>query len=339
MCNLLNPIFVLILVLPLTVGAAKPGRETKAEQGKDGIAVKSLPSYEIVKVSTDASLKKTEAAFEVRLVTREGKAITQSVRYSYNGIEQKPTSSKNGKLSFKVKPGKYKLQFFYNEAHAEVYTDSIEARSQKRVELKVYFDKANINIIADKPVIYLYPENTTEVKVELNPGGEFLFTYPVYNNGWTVTAHPDGTLQQADKTFKYLFWEGRSLIPPTLQAGEGFVKTTNELTAFFEEKLAHLGLNSIEIQDFITYWVPRMQSHEKHLVRFIFNEAYNPIATIQVCPQPDQMIRVFMVWSPLEKDQEVKINEPQLPALQRKGFTLVEWGGTEVKYTEPLSQK
>ena len=44
-----------------------------------------------------------------------------------------------------------------------------------------------------KPVIYLYPE-TMEVTVKLNYNGEIICTYPIYNEGWTVIAHPDGKL-------------------------------------------------------------------------------------------------------------------------------------------------
>ena len=45
-----------------------------------------------------------------------------------------------------------------------------------------------------KPVIYLYPETTMEVSVELDFDGTLTTTYPAYRDGWTVTAFPDGTL-------------------------------------------------------------------------------------------------------------------------------------------------
>ena len=49
-----------------------------------------------------------------------------------------------------------------------------------------------------KPVIYLYPEETTEVTVKLDFKGKLTSTYPAYENGWKVTAQPDGTLTDAD---------------------------------------------------------------------------------------------------------------------------------------------
>lgn len=47
---------------------------------------------------------------------------------------------------------------------------------------------------AAKPVIYLYPEEETQVSVRLDFDGELTSTYPSYEDGWTVDASPDGTL-------------------------------------------------------------------------------------------------------------------------------------------------
>ena len=79
-----------------------------------------------------------------------------------------------------------------------------ETCTETNNELEEYID------ICDKPVIYLYPEESKEVSVELDFDGELICTYPEYNNGWKVIAHPDGTLIDAstDKEYSYLFWEG-----------------------------------------------------------------------------------------------------------------------------------
>ena len=47
----------------------------------------------------------------------------------------------------------------------------------------------------EKPVIYLYPEQETDVRVTLDlAGGELTCAYPAYGDGWSVRAAPDGTL-------------------------------------------------------------------------------------------------------------------------------------------------
>ena len=57
-----------------------------------------------------------------------------------------------------------------------------------------------------KPVIYLYPETPTEISVKLQYNGTLDCTYPAYDNGWNVTAHPDGTLfdLRDNKEYSYL---------------------------------------------------------------------------------------------------------------------------------------
>ena len=45
-----------------------------------------------------------------------------------------------------------------------------------------------------KPVIYLYPEEETNVTVKLDYNGELTCTYPKSDGTWRVTAKPDGTL-------------------------------------------------------------------------------------------------------------------------------------------------
>ena len=49
-----------------------------------------------------------------------------------------------------------------------------------------------------KPVIYLYPEEETDVSVTLAYDGTLTCTYPNYKTGWHVSAKPDGTLTDED---------------------------------------------------------------------------------------------------------------------------------------------
>ncbi|MFR5640342.1 MAG: hypothetical protein ACLUDF_04555, partial [Butyricicoccus sp.] len=62
-----------------------------------------------------------------------------------------------------------------------------------------------------KPVIYLYPEQETTVSVSLDYTGTLTATYPAYEDGWRVTAEPDGTLYDENgNEYSYLFWEGEN---------------------------------------------------------------------------------------------------------------------------------
>lgn len=178
-----------------------------------------------------------------------------------------------------------------------------------------------------KPVIYLYPERETEVSVRLDYDGELTCTYPAYQDGWTVMARPDGTLTAPDGgEYSYLFWEG--INESNYDFSSGFVVKGSETAAFLREKLATLGLTAREYNEFIVYWLPRMQDHAYNLISFQ-QEAYTEGAELTVSPKPDSMLRVFMAYKPLEKP--IAIAPQELPTFQREGFAVVEWGGTEVE--------
>ncbi len=182
--------------------------------------------------------------------------------------------------------------------------------------------------VSDKPVLYLYPEETTDVTVRLDFAGELTCTYPSYGTGWEVTAQPDGTLtNRADgKEYSYLFWEGVS--DQEWDLSEGFVVKGSDTAAFLQEKLAYLGLTPREYNEFIVYWLPRMQDNAYNLICFQ-GEAYTERAKLAITPEPDSLLRVFMTYKPLE--EEISVPAQELKPFAREGFTAVEWGGCEVK--------
>ena len=112
-----------------------------------------------------------------------------------------------------------------------------------------------------KPVLYLYPEKETEVNVRLDYDGELTCTYPACGErGWTVIAAPDGTLtDKAGQTYNYLYWEGLS--DGDYDFSQGFCVPGEDTAAFLESSLEKLGLTRREANEFIVYWLPRMQSN------------------------------------------------------------------------------
>lgn len=181
---------------------------------------------------------------------------------------------------------------------------------------------------AMKPVIYLYPEEKTEVSVSVDfpNGGGLTCTYPEYGEGWRVTALPDGTLtDESGNEYYCLYWEGAGL--PLSDPGEGWCVPGEDTAGFLREKLLEIGLTAREANEMIIYWLPILQKNPYNLISFHF-EDYDRAAPLTVSPQPDTMIRVFMTYTPLAEPTEPV---PQnLPRYERKGFTLVEWGGGEL---------
>ncbi len=179
--------------------------------------------------------------------------------------------------------------------------------------------------VDEKPVIYLYPEEKMNVTVELDYSGELTCTYPAYEDGWEVTAYPDGTLlNKSGMAYNYLYWEGESDI--NYDYSEGFCVKGEDTAAFLETALEKLGLNRREANEFIVYWLPRMEPNEYNLIAFQ-DDTYTDNAKLDISPEPDSLIRVFMAWRPLK--EWIELPTQQLSVPERKGFVAVEWGGIQ----------
>lgn len=181
----------------------------------------------------------------------------------------------------------------------------------------------------DKPVLYLYPEEKTDINVKIDSKNMFLScSYPEYNNGWDVTAFPDGKIiNKADsKEYSYLYYElaGKE----NYDFSKGFVVKGSETAAFLQETLSEMGLFPKEYNEFIVYWLPKMQNNPYNFITFQ-QEAYTDEVKLDITPEPDSMLRVFMAYKPLTEYIEA---EPQeIHSFERKGFCVVEWGGVEVQ--------
>ncbi|MBR6709187.1 MAG: hypothetical protein IKL84_05860, partial [Clostridia bacterium] len=236
-----------------------------------------------------------------------------------------------------------KLNFDYDEVNTRYYADSgiwvvtlsrggEEDRETMTVEVDIWgnicamYDPTTI-VVAEKPVIYLYPTEETEVHVKLDLDSALTCTYPAYRDGWTVTASPDGTLRDADgREYYCLYWEGETGAQYDLS--KGFCVRGEDTAAFLEGALAKLGLSRREANEFIIYWLPQMERNAYNLIAFQ-QETYTDTAQLIIDPAPDSLLRVFMAWKPLTK--AVEIAPQEFAPFARVGFTVVEWGGAQVK--------
>ena len=200
---------------------------------------------------------------------------------------------------------------------------------------RITYEKENIekpNPETAKPVIYLYPEQETKVNVQLSFNGTLTSTYPTLpSEGWTVTAQPDGTLTDEEgRSYRYLFWEGVADVD--WKQDSGFLVKAEDAREFLEESLTQLGLNELEQNDFITYWLPKLEKNGESFVTFAAKQ-YTDNAVLTVTPQPDSVLRVQMLISKVDDSNRAafqKLPEQELPRFEREGFVLVEWGGTDL---------
>jgi len=184
--------------------------------------------------------------------------------------------------------------------------------------------------VDDKPVIYLYPEEKIEVSVKLGRSENLTCSYPKYEEkGWNVTSEPSGKLTDLNtgRELYCLYWEGLNTNETNMN--EGFVIKGEDTIKFLEEKLEILGLNEKEAQEFIIYWLPQMENNKYNYIRFETLEEINKNMPLEVAPVPDTIIRINMQWKKI--DEYIEVKEQKLEEiLERKGFTVVEWGGTKI---------
>lgn len=176
-----------------------------------------------------------------------------------------------------------------------------------------------------KPVIYLYPTQTSKISVNVKPTGGISVSIPPINNGWNVVATPDGHITNlADrKQYPYLFWEGFASDFTTPK--EGFVVAKNQVSSFFDETLRYQGMNEKEIADFKEFWVPKLTTKPYYFITYIDQDSIDRYAPLTVSPKPDTVIRIFFDYRGLDQPQQV--TPQRLKAGVRNGFTLIEWGG------------
>lgn len=143
-----------------------------------------------------------------------------------------------------------------------------------------------------------------------------------------MKAQPNGTLTNIEdnREYSYLFWEGAS--NNEWDMSKGFVVKGEDTEKFLQEKLEYMGLTPKEYNEFIVFWLPIMQENKYNLITFA-GEDYENIAELHISPKPDSILRIMMLFKPLDKT--IEIEKQHLDSFVRSGFTVVEWGGTEVK--------
>jgi len=182
--------------------------------------------------------------------------------------------------------------------------------------------------VLGKPIIYLYPTQTTEVTVSLSNPGKITVSYPAYDDGWVVTAKPNGDLiyQRSGDQLYALYYESTTLVPAQVES-DGFVVPGDQSGSFLQEKLAQLGLTPRESQEFIVYWLPTLQANPWNYIRFETAAELDANQQLLISPKPDTLIRVMMTYQPLTEPIQVA-SQKLPPTPERVGFVVVEWGGT-----------
>ena len=185
-------------------------------------------------------------------------------------------------------------------------------------------------VMSAKPIIYLYPVQEQVVTVELENKELLTTSYPKYEDNWKVLAKPNGDLVdlKTGRNLYALYWEGNKKVTDKTFK-QGWCIKGEDTAKFLEEKLAGLGLNDREAEEFIVYWLPQLEKNKYNLIKFETQEQIDYNMPLNITPKPDTVIRVMMDFKGTNSYKEL---EPQeLVTQERIGYTVVEWGGSELK--------
>ena len=228
--------------------------------------------------------------------------------------------------------------FFYHPEYSEIVCWNYNFQSGHHVNMNFVTSEKledGMMIMEEKPVVYLYSDKDLSVNLKYSNAADFTFSYPTYNEqGWDVSLD-NNNMTVDGNSYPYLFWEGFSS-EIAFQHNEIGVQAdfinTDSTIQYLEGALDLLGFNSTEKADFITYWGPKVINHPYAQIQFVSDDSYDQlIGEVISSVEIDSKKRVYMIF----QGSQSSISPPyllkqELKSFARKGFTLVEWGGSEL---------
>ena len=290
----------------------------KGDQGVLLYGIGGKKGVVIVKIKNQIELIKGIVSYK--------SGVLPGVNILVKGSQKRTTTNFDGMYKIEAKEGDVLVFSFTGMISQEIILDNCE-----NLNVKLNSDPNETEIRVLKPIIYLYPEKETAIDLKFDFVGKVSTTFPKYDKNWSVIAYPDGKIfdTKTKRFYSSLFWDGIFNFPKEhYNYTNGFVISKNNLTTFLIQKLEFMGLSTSETNEFIQFWLPLMDKNEINLVHFWVNDDYAVFSKNSVNPKPDTSLRIFMEFC--EVDENFKIQEQKLFKTERKGFTLVEWGGSDV---------
>lgn len=225
-----------------------------------------------------------------------------------------------GRYILKFRATSHGTEDYENDYYTFVYFVGIERGRDETPQIQPYDPPLDY-----KPVIYLYPTTPTDVTVIYENDENLVTTYPKYNDAWRVHADVDGTLTDArGRRYYALFFD--EVRTHAVNFTEGFYVTSESALSFLEEKLAYLGFTEREANEFIMFWLPVLERNGQSVVYFEQTSEREAECPLTVTPASDSTLRVMIHIKKVH--EPIYLPEQTLEPFERRGFTLVEWGGT-----------
>lgn len=240
-------------------------------------------------------------------------------------------TDENGEFSFNnILTGTYYIYSSYKDTSPNVLvsgeSEIFYCKNNSTIHLDTLHLEENAITVVDKPVIYIYPEEACqyEVNLKLKDGIKLTETIPEYESNWNVYINEDGTI---DDKYDYLFYEVSLNYIPSFDYG--YCISKNDLAENFSEILSNIGLNDMEISDFIEYWEQYLIDYEYYQVYPVINNDLNQFVELEITPEPKNIIRVWLFFKGYNTYRELK--NPEIDTISRDRSLVVEWGGSIIK--------
>jgi hypothetical protein len=173
-----------------------------------------------------------------------------------------------------------------------------------------------------KPAVYLYPVMPINVSVQVEVSGKLTYTDPDYGNGWNVSAEPDGII---NGRYDYLFYEAD--LEKIELPDKGWIVEFDYLEKWFDDYLPALGLNEKETCQFKEYWLGKLRKADFYEIKILDDSFLAENMRLVINPEPDTILRLNFHFRPLTDKKEIQ--PPVIKKTERKGFTVIEWGGID----------
>jgi len=288
--------------------------------------------YNEVYDSLDLSISPDSAMFLFDLSKLDAD-IRQDLLYAVDGGKNQIYDYSDGDtLTIVTTPGTHSFEFYAGPDYAEspLMQLNIEKQHRKMYVLSLYRVYKEEMLHVRKPVMYFYPEKETTVEVKVNPTGKLTYTYPPIEDGWKFNCSPSGLITKDDASYRYLFWESEQpQMAALINKKKGKVLKGSEAVSYLDQAMRDFGMTGEERADFITYWGPILQTKSNLYIYLLFNEDCNAFASLKISPEPDQTARFYVLWTELPENYSPTLEPQEIPATNREGFTVLEWGGAE----------
>ena len=210
--------------------------------------------------------------------------------------------------------------------------------------------------VMQKPAIYLYPKETTKIEITLDKSIKYKNTIPFYKNKWLIEADATGAIRDLQpkythcgklpskqfgfeyskqacevNKYPYIYWDGKQLFKPIPKKNVGFIVKRNNIDTFLLDSATKLQLTNTEKYEFVRYWAQKMKDKKwkYYRVYFLQNSEVDEYLPIVINPNPETSNRIEIIIRKAKKNE--KITTQNIIPVERKGYTMVEWGGAIFK--------